>query len=319
MAALGGQAGYLGKVEATLRPHLEWEDTVFVEWCTISATLLTLVDPGTTRVVLRLHSFEAFSHWPHRVDFSRVDDMIFVSDHVRDLATEAIPRLSGADGPRLHVIANAQDLASFRRPKRPGARHTLGFVGMAQVAKDPLWALEVLRLLRARDDRYRLLLVGGGLNPAASAAVRAYHERLEPALAELEEAGAVQRLGHSDDIPAALTDVGVILSISVREGAPCSLNEGAASGAVPVVRDWPFFAGREHGARTLFPAEWVVGSPEEAAERILAATADKETWTKAGQAAAEHALATWDWSVVQHDFDRLLLPGEAAGQGEVRG
>jgi glycosyltransferase involved in cell wall biosynthesis len=316
--ALGGQAGYHRKVEEALRPHLDWADTVFVEWCTISATLLTLVDPGTTRVVLRLHSFEAFSHWPHRVDFSRVDDVVFVADHVRDLATEAVPALSAADGPRLHVVSNAQDLASFPRPKSPEARHTLGLVGISQVAKDPLWALEVLRLLRAHDERYRLLLVGGGLNPAASAAVRNYHDRLERELAELEASGAVRRAGQLDDMPAALTEVGVILSTSVRESFHCGLTEGAASGAVPIVRDWPFFAGRPNGARTLFPADWVVGSPSEAAERILAVTADEETWVKTGQAAAEHALTSWDWTVVQRDFDRLLLPNEAAGRGEVR-
>jgi glycosyltransferase involved in cell wall biosynthesis len=318
-AVLGGQTGYRGQVEAALRPHLDWADTVFVEWCTISATLLSLVDPGSTRIVLRLHSFEAFSHWPHRVDFSRVDDVVFVSDHVRDLAREAVPRLSAEDGPRLHVVCNAQDLAAFRHPKRAGARHTLGLVGIGQVAKDPLWALEVLRLLRAHDPRYRLLLVGGGLNPAASAAARDYHDRLERDLAELEPSGEVRRLGQLDDVPAALAEIGVILSTSVREGSPCGLVEGAASGAVPVVRDWPFFAGRPHGARTLFPAEWVVGSPAEAAERILAVTADEETWNKTGQAAADHAVAAWDWTVVQHDFDRLLLPHGTAGPGEAQG
>ena len=324
-AALGGQDGYLRKVEAALRPHLDWADTVFVEWCTISATLLTLVDPGSTRIVLRLHSFEAFSHWPHRVDFSRIDDVVFVAEHVRDLVREAVPALSADDGPRLHVVCNAMDLTPFqqpkqpKRPKRPGARHTLGLVGIGQIAKDPRWALEVLRLLRAQDPQYRLLLIGGGLDPAASAAVRDYHDRLEEDLAELEPSGAVRRLGQLDDVPAVLAEIGVILSTSVREGLQCGLIEGAASGAVPVVRDWPFFAGRPHGARTLFPAEWVVGSPSEAAERILAVTADEETWNKAGQAAAEHALSTWDWTVVQHDFDRLFFPHKTAGRGEVRG
>jgi glycosyltransferase involved in cell wall biosynthesis len=161
--------------------------------------------------------------------------------------------------------------------------------------------------------------VGGGLNPAASAAARDYHDRLERDLAELEPSGAVRRLGQLDDVPAALDEVGVILSTSVREGSPCGLVEGAASGAVPIVRDWPFFAGRPNGARRLFPAEWVVGSPSEAAERILAVTADEETWNKTGQAVAEHALSTWDWTVIQHDFDRLLFPHGAAGPGEVRG
>jgi hypothetical protein len=109
-------------------------------------------------------------------------------------------------------------------------------------------------------------------------------------------------------VPRALTDVGVILSTSVREGSHCGLMEGAASGAVPVVRDWPFFAGRPNGARTLYPADWVVANPEEAAERVLALTATEDGWRAAGRDAQQYALATWDWSVVQHHFDDLLLP-----------
>ena len=84
--------------------------------------------------------------------------------------------------------------------------------------------------------------------------------------------------------------------------------EGAASGAVPVVRDWPFFAGRPNGARTLYPPGWVVGTPEEAAERILEVTATEESWREAGARAAEHAMTCWDWTVVAPRFDRLILP-----------
>ena len=74
-----------------------------------------------------------------------------------------------------------------------------------------------------------------------------------------------------------------------------------------VVRDWPFYAGREHSARTLYPEGYVVGSPEEAAERILEATATEESWQNAGKLASEHALSAWDWPVVSRRFDELLL------------
>ncbi|MFD9003771.1 glycosyltransferase [Streptomyces sp. NPDC059582] len=312
--AVGGQAAYGRAVEQALRPHLDWADTVFVDWCSAGAAFLTLVDPGTTRVVIRLHSFETFSYWPHVMDFSRVDDLVFVGDHVRDLTAAAVPRLLAEGAPRLSVIHNAMDLSSYRRPKHPEARFTLGLVGIGQVAKDPRWAVEVLRLLRRHDDRFRLLLVGSGLNSDSSPAVRHYHGRLEQDLAKLEASGAVRRVGQTDDVPGALEEVGTILSTSVRESFHCALVEGAASGAVPVVRDWPFFADGDHGARTLFPQEWVVGTPEAAARRILEVTATEEAWLKAGQAAAEHALSAWDWTVVRDDFDRLLLDDHGDGR-----
>lgn len=206
------------------------------------------------------------------------------------------------------MINNAMELHRYVAPKASAdSRFTLGLVGLSSLAKDPRWALDVLRELRRRDERYRLKLIGDALNPELSPAIKAYVQELDAELAELESSGAVVRFGRTDDVPGALTDVGVILSTSLRESFHCALVEGAASGAVPVVRDWPFFAGRPHSARTLFPSDWVVGTPEEAAERILALTASEEVWREAGRAAAAHVLSTWDWSVTQKDFDRLLL------------
>ncbi|MFF3866402.1 glycosyltransferase [Micromonospora sp. NPDC001898] len=298
---------YGEKAEDRIRPHLDWADTVFVDWCVAPAALFTMVDPGSTRIIVRLHSYEALSRWPYMVDFSRIDDLVFVADHIKDLTTALVPYLQGPDAPRMHVLDNAMDLRGFRIDKPAKARFQLGMVGISQVAKDPRWAIQVLRLLRERDDRYRLLLVGGDMNPDVSVASREYLEAFNRDVRELEASGAVQRLGATNDVPKMLSDIGVIISSSVREGCHCGLMEGAASGAVPVVRDWPFFAGRPNSARTLYPEGWVIDSPEEAVQRILQTTADDETWRAVGREASAYALREWDWSVVKHQFDELLL------------
>ncbi|MGW4029024.1 glycosyltransferase [Streptomyces sp. NPDC004838] len=310
---LGGQAEFGRKVEEALRPHLDWADTLFIDWCTNVAGMVTQIDPGSTRIIVRLHSYEAFSLWPHLVDHSRIDDLVFVGAHLRDLTVDSLPRLRAEGAPGLHVIANAMALEPYQREKESAeARFTLGLVGVSAVAKDPRWALEVLRELRAHDERYRLVVIGNGLDRKASAAARAYDDLLQKDLAELVPSGAVELVGRTEDVPGALTSVGVILSTSVRESFHCGLVEGAVSGALPVVRDWPFFAGRENSARTLFPDDWVVSSPKEAAERIRAHTASEDAWRTATAAAAKHSLSTWDWSVISEEFDRLILRGPRA-------
>lgn len=306
---MGGDDAYAAKVEEMLRPHLDWADTVFLDWCAAPATALTNLDPGDTRIVIRLHSYEAFTRFPHLVDFSRVDDLVFVADHVQDLTTALVPQLRGPHAPRMHVLHNAMDLGGFAREKTPDARFNLGLIGIGQVAKDPLWALEVLRRLRKEDERYRLLLVGGDMDPRASRASRKYVKQLEEELEPLVEAGAVLRLGPTDDVAGRLADIGFILSTSVREGCHVGLMEGAASGAVPVVRDWPYYAGKAHSARTLYPEGWVLDTPEAAARRVLQVNATEESWSDHSRLAAKYAQSTWDWSVVSSDFDRLFLDG----------
>lgn len=302
-----GQSDYQEEVERLMRPHLDWADTVFLEWAAGPASMLTTIDPGDTRIIVRLHSYEAFTRWPHMTDFSRVDDLVFIAPHVRDLTTSLVPMLRGEQAPRMPVIDNAMDLSGFNRPKLAEARYNLGLIGISQVAKDPKWALDVLERVRKHDDRYRLILVGDDMNPKTSRATKEYLAEFETLLEPLEESGAVVRLGPTDDVPSKLVEIGTILSSSVREGCHVGVMEGAASGAVPVVRDWPFYAGKPNSARTLYPEGWVVASPAEAAERILKVTATEEAWRAAGDLAKEHALTVWDWPVVQKHFEKLFL------------
>lgn len=305
---LSGKGELTALVAECLLVHLKWADAVFIDWFTVAPAFFTLLDPGDTQIIVRLHSVEAFTFWPHLVDYSRIDDVIFVSAHLRDLATASVPGLSEQHAPRLHVLPLALELSAFNRPKAVAeARFNLGLVGWSAVAKDPSWALRMLRLLRSHDERYRLHLFGSDFDDKSSPAAERYGAELWPALAELEASGAVVRRGHTDDVPGALQEIGVILSTSVREGCHTAVIEGAASGAVPVVRDWPFFAGMTNGPRTLYPAEWIVRSPEEAVDRILSEARTEGEWRRAAASAKAEAFVRWDWQNVKPRYDELLL------------
>jgi glycosyltransferase involved in cell wall biosynthesis len=119
----------------------------------------------------------------------------------------------------------------------------------------------------------------------------------------------VELVGHTDDVPDALRRIGVILSTSVRESFHCALVEGAASGAVPVVRDWPFFAGYPHSARTLFWEDWVVATPEQAADRVRRFNESAETWREEGGRAQSLVLDRWDWHALAPGLDAVVLGG----------
>jgi glycosyltransferase involved in cell wall biosynthesis len=304
---LGGAPDYGDALRAVFADDLAWADTVFVDWCLGHAAMLATLDPGAARVIVRLHSYEAFTVFPHLLDLSRVDDLVFVSEPLREFTTAALPRLREPGAPRTPVVTNAARLDRYRRPKPAAARFALGLIGISAIAKDPRWAFRVLRELRRHDERYHLVLIGTEMDAGPNAASAAYHRQYAAEAADLEGRGAVRRTGQTDDVPGALTEIGVVLSTSVRESFHLGLIEGAASGAVPVVRDWPFFARQRAGARAIFPGDWVVGSPAEAVQRILALTATEEVWRLAGSAAAEHAVATWDWSVTGPGYDELIL------------
>ncbi len=176
------------------------------------------------------------------------------------------------------------------------------------MVKDPRWAIEVLRHLRRHDERYRLRLIRGKLQDPTPAA-QAYAEALRRDLDELEPSGAVQVLSHTDDVPAALQDVGVVVSSSVRESFHMGLVEGVASGAVPVVRDWPFFPG---AAARPVPRGLGRGHPRAGRRAGPGVDGSEETWREAAAEASAYVLDRWDWTVVSRDFERPAAGDPAA-------
>ncbi len=215
----------------------------------------------------------------------------------------SVPAL--AHGPRLHTIANRNLLGTYDLPKHPGSEHTLGLVGWNNVTKDPMWALDLLEALLEHDHRWRLRLVGHGF-PAGSLTgpATAYRSALEARIEALGD--AVQRPGFTTDVPEALRNIGIIVSSSRREGTHEGLIQGAASGAFPVVRNWPYVA-RWGGARTIVPDGWVVDTAAEGARMLLEAAEDDATFGERRRAVAEWTVHRYDWSVVRPQLDELLL------------
>lgn len=291
------------EVPAQVRHDVDWADVVFAEWGHRAMAWMSMVPNRRARLVARIHSYEAFTQFPHITNWRGVDDVVFVSPHIRRLTEHTVPTMLSS-GATIHTIPNRSDLAGFARPKRPGAQFTLGMVGWGQVVKDPLWAVDVLDALRAVDSRWTMRLIGADFAPDTklTAAARVYRDRLLERRAELGD--AIVTTGHVGDVAHELRRVGVILSTSHREGTHEGLIQGAASGAVPVVRNWPYVA-KWGGAHTMFPSEWIVETPQQAADRILGLI-DAQEFEAAGRAAANEVRSRYDWSVVAPRLEQVI-------------
>ncbi|WP_447924811.1 hypothetical protein [Georgenia muralis] len=301
-----GTSGERLLVPGAVREPIAWADTILVEWGHRALAWLSLLEGVEARVVARVHRYEALTPLPVLTDWSAVDDAVFISPVFRDVVRRTAP---GLDRTRLAVVPNHADLLACRLEKTPRAGRTCALIGWDRMVKDPAWALDVLDALRAQDVRWRLLLIGSEVPsdpwPEAIEYFARVRERIDA------YGGAVEILGHTDDVPGALREVGVILSASLQESAHVSLLQGVASGALPVVRDWPDLAGWG-GPAELYPQDWVVTTPLEAAGRITGA-GDVPHGGPAARAAQRWTLDHLDWSVVRPRFDAVVLgAGEAS-------
>jgi glycosyltransferase involved in cell wall biosynthesis len=242
-----------------LRARIGDAELVWVEWCQRAAVLVSQLELDVPTVV-RLHSFEAFTVFPHLVDPSRVDAVVTVSPAFAELLRAVVPAL----GEKATVLPNALDPTRFAQPKTAEAARTLGLVGWGAPAKDACWALDVLAELRRADPTWRLRLVGPESEaPGYAAEVRAR-------MAHEDVAGAVDVVGASDDVPGELTRIGALVSSSTRESFHLAVAEAAASGARVAVREWPTLS-RYGGPHGVWPDDWVVRTPQQAAALLSSA------------------------------------------------
>jgi hypothetical protein len=243
--------------------------------------------PSKTLVV-RCHSFDSFSAWPHLSNFRAVDGIIFVADHIRRIFQNVYSDLP-CSKPHTAVIQNIRDLDILSHvTKVAGARKTLGMLKYASANKDPLFALEILDELRRKDTGWSIRFAGGGWGDGDDHAELQYAREFSKRLAAVSDSVCFDP--YLDEPSDWFSKVGFMLSTSQREGSHESIVEGMAAGCVPVIRRWPMV--KDFGApESVFPEVPSFERAEDAASYILARARDFES---ASQQARRTALSHYD-------------------------
>ncbi|MDZ7577723.1 MAG: hypothetical protein U0904_06070, partial [Candidatus Nanopelagicales bacterium] len=126
-------------------------------------------------------------------------------------------------------------------------------------------------------------------------------------LCRYESDGLVEVTGHTDDGPGELQRAGFILSTSRRESFHQGLIEGALSGSVAVVRNWPMLA-RYGGPGTFLPKPWICEDAMSMSERICALIGDERKWEVERLACREAAAELAGTRRHQGKLASLLIP-----------
>jgi glycosyltransferase involved in cell wall biosynthesis len=277
-----------------------WADVVICEWLGPNAKWYSTHKRPGQRLIVRLHRFELYRRYPEEMKIGAVDQVVCVSPHYAALTTARM----GWPEAKVGVIPNWVDLRQLDRPKLTDSEYTLGFIGVAPMARKRLsLALDVLAGLRARDPRFQLAIKtkmpwdypGIWAEPVerqltAEALHRINHD---PALR-----GAVVFDRFGPDIGNFLRRIGFVLSTSDDESFHMAPAEGMASGAVPAILDWP-------GSETIYSSRWLHRSIEELTESIWQATTSGE-WHKLGREAQDEVRAAFALPVVGAQWASIL-------------
>ena len=285
--------------EDASRELLEWADVVICEWAGPNLVWYSHHKREGQRLIVRLHRFELDAGWLSDVRIDAVDQVVCVSPYYAQLTAQR----TGWPADKIVVIPNWVDVEQFDRPKLGDVQYTLGMIGISPHRKRPDLGLEVLSLLRRRDNRYRLAVKSKlpwdywwiWRNPEERAATERVMERLRT---DPTVQGAVSFDGFGGDVPGWLRRVGWVLSTSDDESFHLAPAEGMASGAVPALLPWP-------GADTIYDPRWIHADPSAMAEAIHRTTSSG-TWAREAALARAQVEASFPLDAVCREWARIL-------------
>lgn len=270
-------------------------DVIVAEWLGRNAIEAVRYRSGNRPVIVRMHRFELNrSEWSS-LDIGAVDAVITVGEEYR----RRLLAKTGWPVDKVIVIPNSVDVEKLALPKRPEAAFTIGLLGVASRRKRLDLALDVFERIVQSDPRYRLQIKSARPHSLKwvwdSPAEREYASAQDERLASTPLRDFVTWIEPGPDVAEWLQGIGYLMSTSDDESFHLSPAEGAASGAVPIVRGWP-------GAHEIHPAGFV-GPIGDLAALLLDQATDREG---ASQRAQRFVQNHYDINVVGKQWAELI-------------
>ncbi|PLV59321.1 glycosyltransferase [Thermotoga sp. KOL6] len=233
-----------------LRKIISWADVTWCEWADFLAVTGSYVKPKGKKLFVRLHRYEAFTDIPFMINWNNVDELVFVSQFMKDILEMRGLNLQKVSW---RVIYNGIDLKRFQFiPRQKG--YNIAWVAHIIPRKNLHVAFEIIKKLSEKDKRYRLHVAGSFDDPM-------YEIYLKHLAKSMKIKDNVIFHGWVDDINQWLEDKNYLLSTSIHESFGYNIVEAMARGIKPVIHDF-------YNAKELYDEEFLFSSVDEAVEKI---------------------------------------------------
>lgn len=243
---------------------LNQADTIFCEWGLGNAVWYSRHKKAGQKLVTRVHAQELKTRHLDQCLHDNIDHYIFVSPYYFELMIAEF----SLQREKCKMIFNMVDTELLDKPKLPGAEFHLGMIGDVPQSKRLDRALDIFEKLYAKDKRYKLFVKGKRpedypwMHSKAKADEMAYYQRQYQRIKDngWQDNVIFEGFGPIDEW---LQKIGWILSVSDHESFHLAVAEGMASGAFPLVYQWP-------GVDTIYPHFAIKSSLDEAASTVVA-------------------------------------------------
>jgi glycosyltransferase involved in cell wall biosynthesis len=245
---------------------IKWADIVWLEWANDLAVFATNKIPEiqNKKVVCRLHSYEIFTQFPEKINWTNIDKLIFVGNHIKKTLHELHPNLN-IDPDKEIIVSNGVDLNKFKfLVHKPG--YNLSILAHINYRKNSSAWIQIISKLKEIDNRYKLHVGGDFQDPQ----YKIYFDYVKKEM-NLENNFILH--GWIKEVDKFLEDKDYTLSTSIHEGHPYNILESMAGGIKPVILNYS-------GAKEQWPNELIYNTIDEAIEKITEESYDSESYRR---------------------------------------
>ena len=218
-------------------------DIAWFEWCD-QFTENMMRSAKFCKYVVRLHSYEFFTPVPAQVDWSKVDKLVFVSKVLRDFSVQKFQNI-----PRniCEYIPNGVDTDKYQIPDGKKYNKKIAFVGYMNYKKGPQLLLDCFNAIYNYDPTFEFHIAGEHQD-----------ERIDLWFNNIQRylPYKIYWDGWQENMPEYLIDKDFIINTSLFESQCMALQEGMASGVVPLVHAWI-------GAEGIYPNNHLFVNPDQ--------------------------------------------------------
>jgi glycosyltransferase involved in cell wall biosynthesis len=256
MKVIGGQLEFLQPILDKL-PKDIGEDTVWIEWANDTAIKFTTEHADELKdknVIVRLHAIEAYMGWYLKINWSVVNHLVVVSEHIKRAIITQIP-----SNVKIHVIPNAIDLDKWTYKCRNHGKN-IAIVGHLQFDKGSCFVPHIMALL----PDYTFHVAGQVRIAPTQRDGEYFYHNIEPFKDRIVFHGHQVAL----DEWYEKCSINYLLCPSMAESFNVSIGEAMAKGIKPIISNFL-------GAKEIWPQELVYNTLDKI-PNILSSKYDSE-------------------------------------------
>jgi glycosyltransferase involved in cell wall biosynthesis len=249
---------------------LNWADYIFCEWLVRNAVWYSQRKLGHQRLIVRAHKFELTRDYGYQINYGKVDAIIAVSYYYLELFlnTFNIPR------EKMILLSNYVDTNIYSGKKTSNFKNNLAMVGYTPKWKGLLKGLNILKMLKDHDEKFKLYLMGRNYRDVEwiwnDPSEREYFEECEKFIKDndLEDSVIVKGWIERSEM---FYNIGYVLSVSDIESFHLAPAEGLCDGTLAFFLDWD-------GVEYVYPDKVIFNNINDMKDVIISTYYDKDMY-----------------------------------------